>query len=84
MTDAACTVACIIFLLDSAGRYDRIPTPGTIWYYRLGRVHVQITATSTQSGVNSKEVQYLTERAVRGWEESGLLTPLWLSDITTT
>lgn len=36
-------------------------------YYQLGCFCVQVTETSTQSGVNNKEMyHYLTEKTVRG------------------
>lgn len=43
-------------------------------YYQLGCFCVQVTETSTQSGINNKEMyHYLTEKTVRGWEEPGWL-----------
>lgn len=75
MTHVACIVACIVFLLDGAGLHGPVPPARAIRYHQLGCVRIQIMETSTESGANSKEVHCLTERAVRGWEESGLLRP---------
>lgn len=52
-------------------------------YYQLGCFCVQVIETATQRGINDEELCYLTEKAVRGWEELGLLTH-WLNDIIRT
>lgn len=67
--------------MDNAGLHDPVLTAGAIWKQVLsGCFHIQVTDTATQNGVNNKEMYYLTEKTIRGWEGSGLLTR-WLNSI---